>query len=114
MTAVVTCFLILQLVTQHLVLDHEVGGTVTFHDDYTRIATVLAAQGIRPPCLIQGVQDIPLAWAAGRASAGNATPGEPVAVLIQVRGQPPSYARKWRSFRITGTTILKVNAYIRG
>jgi hypothetical protein len=60
------------------------------------------------------VQYIPIAWAAGSASAGNATPGEPVAVLVQVRGQPPSYARKWRSFRITGTTILKVNAYIQG
>ena len=114
MIAVVTCFLVLQLFTQHLVLDHEVGGTVRFHDDYTRIAAVLAARGIRPPCLIQGVQYIPIAWAAGCASAGNATPGEPVAVLVQVRGQPPSYARNWRSFRITGTTILKVNAYIHG
>ncbi len=28
-TATVTCFLIFQLFTQHLVLDHEVGGTVT-------------------------------------------------------------------------------------
>jgi len=42
---VVTCFLVLQLFTQHLVLDHEVGGTVRFHDDYTRIAAVLAAGG---------------------------------------------------------------------
>jgi hypothetical protein len=114
MTAIVTCFLVLQLFTQHLVLDHEAGGTVTFHDDYTRIAAELAARGIRPPCLIQGVQYIPIALAAGCASAGNAAPGEPVAVLVQVRGHPPSYARNWRSYRITGTTILKVNAYVRG
>jgi hypothetical protein len=114
MTAFVTCFLVLQLFTQHLVLDHEAGGTVTFHDDYTRIAAELAEHGIRPPCLIQGVQYIPIAFYAGCASAGNAAPGEPVAVLVQVRGHPPSQARDWRSYRITGTTILKVNAYVRG
>jgi hypothetical protein len=112
-TATVTCFLILQLVTQHLVLDHEVGGTVTFHDDYTRIVAELAARGVRPPCRIAGVQYIPIAFEAGCASTGNAAPGEPVAVLVPVRGHPPSYARTWRAYRITGTTVLKVNAYIR-
>ena len=112
--ATVTCFLILQLFTQHLVLDHEVGGTVTFHDDYTRIVAELAAHGVRPPCLIAGVQYIPIALAAGCASTGNAAPGEPVAVLVQARGgPPPSYARNWHVYRITGTKILKVNAYIR-
>jgi hypothetical protein len=112
-TATVTCFLLLQLVSQHLVLDHEVGGTVTFHDDYTRIVAELAARGVRPPCRIAGVQYIPIAFYAGCASTGNAAPGEPVAVLVQVRGHPPSYARTWRAYRITGTTVLKVNAYIR-
>jgi len=112
--ATVTCFLFLQLFTQHLVLDHEVGGTVTFHDDYTRIVAELAARGVRPPCLIAGVQYIPIALAAGCASTGNAAPGEPVAVLVQARGgHPPSYARNWHVYRITGTKILKVNAYIR-
>jgi len=111
--ATVTCFLVLQLFTQHLVLDHEVGGTVTFHDDYTRIVAELAAHGVRPPCLIAGVQYIPIAFYAGCASTGSAAPGEPVAVLVQVRGHPPSYARNWHVYRITGTKILKVNAYIR-
>jgi hypothetical protein len=112
-TATVTCLLILQLATQHLVLDHEVGGTVTFHDDYSRIVAQLADRGVRPPCLITGVQYIPIAFYAGCASAGNAAPGEPVAVLVQVRGHPPSYARTWPVYRIEGTKILKVNAYIR-
>jgi hypothetical protein len=112
-TATVTCLFIFQLVTQHLVLDHEVGGTVTFHDDYTRIVAELAGRGVRPPCLIAGVQYIPIAFAAGCASTGSAAPGEPLAVLVQVHGHPPSYARTWRAYRITGTTILKVNAYIR-
>ncbi len=113
MIAVVTCFLVVQLVAQHLVLDHEAGGTVTFHDDYTRIATALAARGVRPPCLIQGVQYIPIAFYAGCASAGNAAPGERAALLIQRRARPPSSASHWRVYRITGTTVLKVNAYVR-
>ncbi len=112
-TAVVTCLLVVQLVAQHLVLDHEAGGTVAFHDDYARIAAELAARGVRPPCLIQGVQYIPIAFDAGCASAGNATAGERVALLIQYRGRPPSYASHWRAYRITGTTVLKVNAYVR-
>ncbi len=113
MTAAVTCFLVVQLLGQHLVLDHEVGGTVTFHDDYTRIATALAARGVRPPCLIQGVQYIPSAFYAGCGSAGTAAPGDHVALLIQAGRRPPAYARNWRVYRITGTSVLQVNAYIR-
>ena len=113
MTAAVTCFLVVQLLAQHLVLDHEVGGTVTFHDDYTRIAAALAARGVRPPCLIQGVQYIPIAFYAGCASAGTAAPGDHVALLVQADRRPSAYARNWRVYRITGTTVLKVNAYIR-
>ena len=113
MTGVVACFLVVQLVGQHLVLDHEAGGTVTFHDDYTRVATALAARGVRPPCLIQGVQYIPIAFYAGCASAGTAAPSEHVALLVQAGRRPPGYARHWRVYRITGTTVLKVNAYIR-
>jgi len=113
MTAVVTCLLAVQLLAQHFVLDHEAGGTMRFHDDYTRIAAELATRGVRPPCLIQGVQYIPIAFYAGCASAGSAAPGEHVAQLVQSGRNPPSYARNWHAYRITGTTVLKVNAYIR-
>jgi hypothetical protein len=113
MTAVLAGLLAVQLVAQHLVLHHEAGGTVTFHDDYTRIATALAAHDVRPPCLVQGVQYIPVAFDAGCASAGRAAPGEAVAVLAGPHGRPPSPAGPWRRYRITGTTVLKVNAYIR-
>ena len=116
MAATVTCFLVLQLFTQHIVLDHEVGGTVTFHDDYTRIAASLSRLGVSPPCLVNGVQYIPIAFYLGCASAGNAAdaaPGEHVALLIQSGRRPPSYARSWPSYRITGTTVLRVNAYVR-
>jgi hypothetical protein len=111
--AAVTCLLAVQLVTQHLVLDHEVGGTVRYHDDYTRIAAVLAARGVRPPCLIKGVQYIPIAFYAGCASAGNATAGEHAALLVQAGRRPAPYARNWSTYRITGTTVLNVSAYIR-
>jgi hypothetical protein len=110
--AAVACLLVAQLVGQHLVLDHEVGGTVAFHDDYTRIAAELAGRGVRPPCLVEGVQYIPVAFVAGCASAGQAAPGERAAVLVRTGQRPPSYARNWGSFRITGTTVLKVNAYV--
>ena len=92
MTAAVTCLLAVQLLAQHLVLDHEAGGTVTFHDDYTRIAAALAARGVRPPCLVQGVQYIPIAFYAGCASAGTrgagracrpAGPGRPSAAGVR-------------------------------
>jgi hypothetical protein len=112
MTAVVTCFLVVQLVAQHLVLDHETGGTITFHDDYTRVAAALAAHGVRPPCLVQGSQYIPIAFYAGCASAGNPAPGEHVALLIAAGHRAPPYARHWRVYHITGTTVLKVDAYI--
>src|SRR6266702_4341486 len=44
MTAVVTCFLVAQLVAQHLVVDHEAGGTVAFHDDYAPSICAIAAE----------------------------------------------------------------------
>ena len=121
MAAVAACFLVVQLVAQHLVLDHETGGTIAFHDDYTRIAAALAARGVRPPCLIQGVQYIPIAFYAGCASAGSAAPGEHVARLVpygrRVPSSPlapasPAPAGNWHAYRITGTTVLKVDAYI--
>ena len=108
LTALVACLLVAQLAGQHVVLDHEAGGTVTFHDDYTVIAKRLTALGVRPPCLVTGVQYIPIAFAAGCASTGS---GRPVLLLGDGR-RPPSYARHWRAYRIRGTTLLQVTAYI--
>jgi hypothetical protein len=70
-TALVVGGLALQLATQQLVLQHEVAGTVAFHDDYARIAADLARLGIRPPCRVTGEQDIPIAFYAGCGSAGS-------------------------------------------
>ena len=109
MAAVVGCFLFAQVAAQHVVLDHEAGGTVTFHHDYSVIATRLAALGVRPPCLVAGVQYIPIAFYAGCASAGVA--GHPV-LLVATGHRPPSYARHWHAYRVAGTTVLQVTAYI--
>jgi len=59
------------------------------------------------------VQYIPIASDAGCASAGAADQNTAVAVLVQSGRRPPSYATNWRAYQITGTKILKVNAYIR-
>ncbi len=115
MAAAVTCFLVVQLVSQHLVLDHEVGGTIAFHRDYSTIVAALARHGVSPPCYVAGVQYIPIAFYAGCASAGSVwtqRPGEHVALLVRSGLRPPSYARNWHSFRITGTTVLNVTAYV--
>jgi hypothetical protein len=109
MAALVGCALVLQVVSQHLVLDHEVGGTIAFHDDYTVIVSRLDSLGVRPPCMVSGVQYIPIAWYAGCASAGWA--GRPV-LLVGDGERPPAYARKWHAYRITGTTVLHVTAYL--
>jgi hypothetical protein len=116
MAAVAGFLLVTQLVVQHVVLDHEAGGTVRFHDDYASIAAALARLGVRPPCLVNGVQYIPIAFYAGCASAGGAAgaaPGEAVAVLAAAGGHPPWYARGWPGHRITGTSVLHVTAYVR-
>lgn len=109
------CGLALQLVAQHLVLEHEVGGTVVYHDDYRRIAADLSRLGIRPPCLIRGEQFIPIAFVAGCASAGRpavvAASGR-VAVLEWPHAPRPSYARHWTRHRLAGTRVLHLVAYI--
>ena len=115
-TPAVVVVLLVQLLVQHLVLDHEAGGTVTFHRDYQRIAAELRHLGVRPPCLIKGEQCIPVAFYAGCASASSPkralADGQPVAVLEYHWQHPPGYARHWRRHRLPGTRILKLVAYL--
>ena len=111
MAALVAAFMFTQVVAQHYVLDHEAGGTVTFHDDYTTIATRLAALGVHKPCLLTGVQYIPIAFVAGCASAGPGTGAQRV-LLLGTGQKPPSYARHWHAYPVRGTTILDVTAYV--
>lgn len=107
-----------QLLIQATVLEHQVVEKVSFFGDYNRIAGDLRSLGIRPPCLVKGVQDIPVAFYAGCASAPGFAVGqkvtEPVAVLVAPGQPPPSYARGWTLHQLPGiqSQLLKVNAYV--
>jgi hypothetical protein len=100
------------------VLDHQVVEKVSFFGDYNRIAGDLRSVGVRPPCLVKGVQDIPVAFYAGCASAPGVAVGqkntEPVAVLVAPGQPPPAYARGWTMHELPGiqSKLLKVNAYV--
>ncbi len=112
---VVVFCLVAQVLAQHLVLDHEVSGTIAFHDDYTRIVADLRVLGVRPPCLIKGEQYIPIAFYAGCASApGLANPAYAgrVALLEYPGTRRPRYARGWHRHRLPGTRVLNVVAYL--
>jgi len=89
-TPAVVVVLLTQLLVQHLVLDHEASGTVTFHRDYQHIAADLRRLGVRPPCLIKGEQSIPIAFYAGCASASSPkaalAAGQPVAPQQKAEG----------------------------
>ncbi len=107
-----------QLLIQATVLEHQVAEKVTFFGDYNRIAGDLRSLGVRPPCLVKGAQDIPVAFYAGCASAPGVAVGqkitEPTAVLVSPGKPPPAYARGWTLHALPGiqSQLLKVNAYI--
>jgi hypothetical protein len=109
-----------QLLVQHVVLDHQVAEKVTFFGDYSRIAAQLHELGVRPPCLVKGEQDIPIAFYAGCGSAGSvpaargADPGERLAVLASAHVPPPGYASGWQAHRLHDirTSLLRLTVYI--
>jgi len=107
-----------QLLIQATVLEHQVAEKVSFFGDYNRIAADLRSLGVRPPCLVKGVQDIPVAFYAGCASAPGVGVGhkvtEPVAVLVAPGQPPPAYARGWTLHSLPGISsqLMKANAYL--
>ena len=122
-TALVSAVLVAQLGIQQIVLAHEVAGTVTFHADYAVAAADLGKLGIRPPCLINGAQRIPIAFYAGCASTPNsvgsrppaapqAAPGGHFVVLTWGRQSPPPFAARWRKVTLTGTGKLTLAAFL--
>jgi hypothetical protein len=107
-----------QLLIQATVLEHQVTEKVSFFGDYSRIAADLRSLGVRPPCLVKGAQNIPVAFYADCASAPGVAVGqkftEPVAVLVAPGQPPPAYARGWTLHELPGirSQLLKVNAYV--
>jgi len=115
--------LLVQLLVQAAVLQHQVQEKISFLGDYTRIAADLRTLGVRPPCLIKGDQDIPIAFYAGCASAPGVTASatavggsstEPVAVLVAPGQQPPGYARDWTQHELPGiqSKLLEMSVYL--
>lgn len=117
--------LTLQIASQLIVLDRQVTGTVTFHNEYAKAAADLRQLGVSPPCLVNGSQRIPIAFYAGCAStpdsAGTTPPTAGLtslggttrfAVLEWTRQQPPAYARTWRRVVLPGTGRLTMVAYL--
>ena len=114
----IACVLPAQLAAQQLVLRHEAGGTVVFHADYRRVAAGLRRLGVRPPCLVKGEQDIPVAYYAGCASAPGVASaqaaGHPVVLLERAWHRPHGQARHWQRHRLPGSGILHLVAYLPG
>ena len=104
------------LAVQFAVLERAVSRTTADHRVWGRTAADLRRLGVHPPCLVTGGQSVPVAFAAGCASAhtgghdANTTPAElartarrmPVVVLTTHLDPPPSYARTWQPHRLTG------------
>jgi hypothetical protein len=121
MRVIIGFVLLLQLVSQHAVLMRQVNDTVALHTDYATVAADLRQLGIKTPCLINGAQEIPVAFYTGCASAPYPASKEPAqaasgrwrfALLEWQSSKPPAYARNWTQHRLGGTSILKLIAYL--
>ena len=113
---VVAVGLAAHLAVQFDVLERAVSRTTADHRVWGRTAADLRRLGVHPPCLVTGGDSVPVAFAAGCASAhtgghdANTTPAElartgrrmPVVLLSTHLGHPPSYARTWQPHRLTG------------
>ncbi|HEY2505204.1 MAG TPA: hypothetical protein VGI58_01705 [Streptosporangiaceae bacterium] len=126
-TAALVTFLLAQLAVQHVVLAHQVAEKTGFFTGYQRIAADLHRHGVRPPCLVKGEQDIPVAFYAGCASAprvASAPRGDDprkvadgsggAVVLVRPGDRPPRYARGWTRHDLPGvhSRLLRLFAYV--
>jgi hypothetical protein len=108
------------LAVQDIVLTSTVARNEQAHTDFSRVAADLNGLGVTPPCLITGVNAIPIGFAAGCASGAtggnnaNMTAQEitatarrhRVAVLVPEDRPVPSYARRWTSHPLSNVRQL--------
>lgn len=109
------------LAIQHVVMAQTVRRTDVAHEDYALIAADLHRMGVRPPCVLTGDQDVPVAFDVRCKSVNvggsdaNATVGTilsdaaqmPVAVIEPPGTKPPAYARAWRSYALAHLRAMK-------
>jgi hypothetical protein len=109
-----------QLLVQEVVLSHQVREKIAFFGAFPTIAADLHRLGVRPPCLVRGLQEIPVAFYAGCASTPSAPivrrahPQVRVAVLVHIGQAPPPYARSWPRHILRGvrSPTLQFDAYV--
>lgn len=112
--------LVVQLMVQNAVLTHQVSEKAGYFGSYGIIATDLHRIGVRGPCLIKGVQYIPIAYYTGcnsEESAGAAERHHAVESLVyidKIGKLPPAYARGWTLYQLPGikSDLLNVQAYV--
>ncbi|TXC97918.1 hypothetical protein [Streptomyces sp. ISID311] len=109
-----------------LVIVHKmVQSTARAQTGVGRIAGMLRAAGVRPPCVVSGEEAVRVAYQVGCASRqpyghdAGITPAalarlgahRPAAVLVRTGDKPPAYARGWRPVplrRVPGLEPLSV------
>lgn len=118
--ALVVGALLVQLLVQEVVLSHQVREKANFFGAFPTIAADLHRLGVRPPCLVRGLQEIPVAFYAGCASTPSAPavrqahPLVRIAVLVHNGQAPPPYARGWPRHVLRGvrSPTLQFDAYV--
>ncbi|MEV0112049.1 hypothetical protein AB0H77_02155 [Streptomyces sp. NPDC050844] len=71
--------------------------------DWARVTAVLREQGVRAPCVLQGnTSVIPLAYVSGCVADPRSGPERPTALVLR-NGEPPPWARDWRSHPVPDT-----------
>jgi hypothetical protein len=79
------------------------------------VAGDLRALGVRPPCLLNGQQYLPIAYYMGCASDGfvnHPAPGQRTALLVWPGSQPPSFATRWHAYRLNNAGVLPYIVYL--
>ncbi|WP_367038912.1 hypothetical protein [Streptomyces sp. Je 1-332] len=107
------------LAVQYAILEDAVGRSTAGRQAWARTAAELHRLGVRPPCVVNGHEALPIAFYAGCSSAqtqghnASTTREEllrtarrtPTATLTRVQDAPPGYARGWPSHRFGGLSI---------
>ncbi|MEV0319964.1 hypothetical protein ACIBKX_13180 [Streptomyces sp. NPDC050658] len=90
--AVLACHLAVQLPLAHGNGRIQAGA----RGDWSRVTEVLRAQGVRPPCVIQGnTSVIPVAYVSGCVAADRGDRRRPTALVLR-EGTVPRWARDWQ------------------
>jgi hypothetical protein len=110
--------LVVQILVQQVVLNHQVAEKAVYFGDFQRIATDLNRLGVREPCLIKGGQYIPIAYYAGCNSEGPVSASREktnhVAYLRLAGSTLPAYAHDWVPYQLPGirSRSLRYTAYL--